>query len=324
MTSEKTIKAAAKEMEKARLAARKEAEKAEKAKLAAAEKERKAAEKARLAAAEKARKEAEKAEKARFAAAEKVRKAVEKARLAAVEKARKEAENARNTEWLENLLVQKKRSYLLLQLAKAELEKFGLDAKSAPTISQVKKAITPSLGTKLILLSKAKVLYLAYNNVPQEEFVREALQKPLALKTLVDDVPMSKPDFVAVLKRLLATGQVQVTKIDDKFGITEIKLATESRPSAVSQPTMERNDAELFQAAFDKLDGGRIFVRICNMRRELGWSEERFNAVLRKLRTDGTIQLRAGEVSTMTEEDINLSYMDENNFFYATITWKKR
>ena len=80
----------------------------------------------------------------------------------------------------------------------------------------------------------------------------------------------------------------------------------------------------MFQTAFENLDRGRIFVRICNMRRELGWSEDRFDNLLRKLRSEGVIQLHAGDVSTMTEEDVNLSYTDENNFFYATMTWKKR
>jgi hypothetical protein len=103
---------------------------------------------------------------------------------------------------------------------------------------------------------------------------------------------------------------------DNFVGIGEVGLT----PGNVSPS----NDYDLFHKTFEKLDGGRIYVRICNMRRELGWSEERFNTLLRKLRAEGIIQLHAGDVSTMTEEDVHLSYTDENNFFYATITWKKR
>jgi hypothetical protein len=82
-------------------------------------------------------------------------------------------------------------------------------------------------------------------------------------------------------------------------------------------------EAGIFRQAFEKLDNGRIYVRICNMRRELGWSEERFNTVLCYLRAEGAIQLHPGDMLTMTEEDVNLSYTDDNNFFYVTMTWKK-
>jgi endo-1,4-beta-D-glucanase Y len=92
----------------------------------------------------------------------------------------------------------------------------------------------------------------------------------------------------------------------------------------VTASTSGHDDAKRFQAAFDNLDHGRIYVRICDMRRELGWSEERFNDMLRKLRKDGTIQLHAGDAPTMTEDDIRLSFTDENYYFYATMTWKKR
>jgi len=82
------------------------------------------------------------------------------------------------------------------------------------------------------------------------------------------------------------------------------------------------DDRAAFQQAFINQDKGRIYVRICNIRRELGWSECRFNTVLKQLREDAYIQLHAGDVATMSEEDIALSYTDDNNFFYVTVTWK--
>ena len=227
-----------------------------------------------------------------------------------------------------------KRSYLKSNTTLLKL--FGLGTKTDPGASALEKIIAPCLGTELMLLKKKpatarakETLYLAYNK-PLTQFVVESFQvqslkKPFKFKSIADDVPISLAEFVALFNQMLAAGQFQVTKIDDKFGITGLKLADGNPPPVpISLPSPGQNDYDLFQAAFDKLDGGRIYVRICNMRRELGWSEERFNTLLRKLRADGVIQLHAGDVSTMTENDVNQSYTDENNFFYATISWRKR
>jgi len=235
------------------------------------------------------------------------------------------------TAFLHHLLSQhkakEKKSYMPLKLKAAELKEFGLAAKPAPGAAELEKALAPFRGSELILLKKKPargkdILYLAYK-LPHEEYVRESLQtqkKAFTLKTIAGDVPITLADCISVFNRMLHAGQLLVTKIDDKFNITGVQLA--SARTSTTSPITDQDDCHLFRAAFEKLDRGRIFVRICNMRRELGWSEERFNAVLRKLRADGTIQLHAGDVSTLTEEDVHLSYTDENNLFYATLTWK--
>jgi hypothetical protein len=223
-----------------------------------------------------------------------------------------------------------KKSYMPLKLKAAELKEFGLTAKS--TVPMIEKAVTQYLGSELKLIKKEpktktgkETLYLACH-LPQEDYLTEALQtqspkKTFSLTTIAGDVPINKANFVALFNQMLETGQLHV-KINDKFAIAGVKFASASAPT-VFPATPSRDDFQLFKAAFGKLDCGRIYVRICNMRRELGWSVERFNTLLRRLRADGTIQLHPGDVSTLTEEDVNLSYTDENNFLYATLTWKK-
>ncbi|MCL2624892.1 MAG: hypothetical protein FWD31_14615, partial [Planctomycetaceae bacterium] len=200
------------------------------------------------------------------------------------------------------------------------------------------KAISPFLGSGLTLLKKKpatktgkETLYLA-SPLPPEEWIKESLlaqnpKKPLAMKALAADVPLCKAEFLAVFNQMLDAGQLQVTRIDDKFGMTGLRVPASGFGTAALSPSPafhnEADDDAVFRAAFEVLDCGRLYVRICNLRRELGWSVERFNAHLCKLRADGTIQLHAGDVSTMTEEDIRQSYKDANNFFYATLTWKK-
>jgi hypothetical protein len=275
------------------------------------------------------------AEKAKIAE-ENARIAAEKARIATAEKARKVEEK---TQFLKALLVKAKAKILPLELNEEEQKFFGIKkSKTGPTASALEKTLTPFCGSELELLKKKvgrkEVLYLAYK-IPHEEFIKESClahgSKEFSPEKIAEDVPIDKKEFTVLFSRMLETGQLQVTKIDEKFTITGVKLASgttaPTTPRPVPQPTHQhvsgQDDTQLFRAAFEKLDRGRIYVRICNMRRELGWSEERFNVLLRKLRADGTIQLHAGDVSSMTEEDVNLSYIDENNLFYATLTWKK-
>jgi hypothetical protein len=237
-------------------------------------------------------------------------------------------------EQLDRHKTKEQKSSMPLKLKATELKILGLKATPAPAVAVLEKLLAPVMqGTGLKLFKKEpktktgkETLYLAYD-VSDEELVMEAFRtqkkKPFAMKTLADETPLNKAMFLALFNRMLVAGQLQVTKIDDKFNIAEVRPATGST-AQVSPPQTGQSDYELFRAAFDKLDGGRIYVRICNMRRALGWSNERFNVQLRKLRMDGVIQLHAGDVSTMTEDDVNKSYTDENNFFYATITWRKR
>ncbi|MDR2755977.1 MAG: hypothetical protein LBC20_09740 [Planctomycetaceae bacterium] len=77
--------------------------------------------------------------------------------------------------------------------------------------------------------------------------------------------------------------------------------------------SIKQQDQIEFFRAFETLDAGRIFVRIC-LRRKLGWHETRFNSLLRQLRSEGIVQLHSGDLFSMSEEDIALSFTDENNF----------
>jgi hypothetical protein len=84
------------------------------------------------------------------------------------------------------------------------------------------------------------------------------------------------------------------------------------------------NDYETFRTAFFKLANGRILVRICNLRRELGWNTERFDTLLDKLWSDGVVQCLSGDRFSMTEEDVRLNYIDKNNDVYETVKWINR
>ena len=82
---------------------------------------------------------------------------------------------------------------------------------------------------------------------------------------------------------------------------------------------------EAFESAFFALEGqGCGFVRICALRRRLGWAREAFDSMLCRLRDEEVVQLHAGDVTLMTPDEVQDGFVDENGFRMGTMTWTGR
>jgi len=219
--------------------------------------------------------------------------------------------------FLQALLTKAKKNYH--KLTAADIKKIALSP------AEFGKLLTayPGAGLRLFTKKKGKtdVLYLTAA-VPPEQFVVDAIngmKKAVTPKAIAEEVPLSNADFVATFNGMLVAGQLLV-RIDEKFAISDVSVG-----DAITSSESTETDYELFRKAFDKLEQGRNYVRICNMRRELSsWSRERFDAVLSKLWYNGTVQPHAGDRATMTEDDVKLSYTDEHNDTYDTLKWVRR
>ena len=219
-------------------------------------------------------------------------------------------------------------------MAKAEKKRLAdIEKAEKKRLADIEKAEKKRLADiekaeKKRLADEKKQRQAAEKKEVQERLVYKTLHsqshgKSFSLKVLADEVSMSKADFVAVINQLFATGRLQVTAIDVKFNVVGVKLVSAAVQPVVSQPSAS-NDYEAFRKAVEKLgQGPRSFVWIHNMRCELGWTEERFNTLLRKLRADGTIQLHGGD-GDLTAEEKRQCFEDEYGSLYATLTWKKR
>ena len=80
---------------------------------------------------------------------------------------------------------------------------------------------------------------------------------------------------------------------------------------------------EQFLSAFRELDGGRVFIRIPDLRRRLMWPYEVFDDVLRALRDDEFVQLHSGDVTAMTSGEVEDCFVDEFGSRKGTVTLKK-
>ena len=207
-------------------------------------------------------------------------------------------------------------------------------AKST-TGQNLKKILEPHLGSELEIHKKGSVLYLVTNGAPAD-FVLKCLSPSSAKgpSALGKSLPfLSKAELAALLNRLIGEGRISVS-LTDKYearltigtkaaGETakdrEEKITEQPAPSGVLPSSGDRAGA--FHAAFEALDQGKIFVRICDLRRYLRWTREDFDATLRTLRDEEVIQLHSGDATTMTPDEVRDGFVDENGFRMGTVTW---
>lgn len=76
-----------------------------------------------------------------------------------------------------------------------------------------------------------------------------------------------------------------------------------------------------FKKVFDELHTSRNFVRTHDIRRKLSWPRGVFDQMLRDLRDRGVIDLRAGDNSLLTRDEVADSFIDENGFSMGSVTW---
>ena len=107
----------------------------------------------------------------------------------------------------------------------------------------------------------------------------------------------------------------------------KISHTTEQEPE-IYKPATEivstKKQIKEFKQAFDELDNGRIFVRICDLRKKLNWPRETFDETLKNLRDEEIIQLHEGDASTMTAEENKDCFTDKNGIRMGTISWNEQ
>ena len=67
---------------------------------------------------------------------------------------------------------------------------------------------------------------------------------------------------------------------------------------------------------------GLDFVRIHQVREQLGWPDDRFRAALEALRADYTIELHGGDPSVLTPQQRLSSYEDPHGQMFITLSWR--
>ena len=226
------------------------------------------------------------------------------------------------TQALQELLKKSGKDFLSLSNVKKKMGaglKKSTGIRSSHSPSSVKTLLEPYLGEELEILRGGRSVYLAVRRAPAE-WVLGCLSPNAAKGTgaLGRLLPIfSKAGLAGVLNGLLREGRITAV-LNEKC---EVRL---SLPKADIVSQDRENQREAFCSAFKELDQGRIFVRICDLRRRLGWKREEFDALLRHLRDEELIQLHSGDVTMMTPQEVEESFVDENGFRMGTVTWHGR
>jgi hypothetical protein len=233
-------------------------------------------------------------------------------------------------ERLAECLKKKKTNYMTLGSLPSSLKR-RLTGKAKPSAAELKKCIVPHLGEGLTLRQGGRGVYLAFEQ--SEEFLLRQIVRKRAGKTpSVNNIPFRKEEYVSVLNRLIEQGKVFVRLNKDYkpalFPAPETDVRKAKGETGAARENRERNQErkniseKQFDSAYRALEGGKFFVRICDLRRRLGWTEREFDGMAAALRDAGKIQLQAGDTAYFSERDIADSFVDENGFRMLTLMWR--
>lgn len=201
-----------------------------------------------------------------------------------------------------------------------------LGIKSKDSGKNVARKIEQVIPGKFMLHTKGSKAYILIPCEPLE-LVAGLLSPTKALDMrVVSGFPFTQAEFYELLNGLIDEGKAKVIFTDKGkpkiFGVEGVKAGRSESVKSVAGD--EGYTVERFREAFDECDKGRIFVRICDIRRKLGWPRDVFDGMIRDLRDKRIIQLHTGDASLMTEDEVADCYIDENNFRMGTVTWHVR
>jgi hypothetical protein len=230
-------------------------------------------------------------------------------------------------ELLRKCLKKKNADYMTLGSLPDSLKR-RLTGKARPSAAELKKGIAPHLGEDLALRQGGRYVYLALR-LSDESLLLRAVRKRAGKAPAASNTPFKKEEFLAALNRLIERGEVLVRLNKDYkpllFPAPDAREADAHGANArgAAEPGGETNFSEgHFESAYRALERGKFFVRVCDLRRRLGWTEREFDGMTAALRDAGKIQLQAGDTAYFDERDIADSFTDENGFRMLTLMWR--
>jgi hypothetical protein len=202
------------------------------------------------------------------------------------------------------------------------------------TAKETLNRLAPHMDKTVLIYSKGNFIYLSLDS--KDSMILRKLQQVKSFPTFKmlrkNVAPLLKDDFTQVLNDLLLSGKVRCTFKGENpvLSLSEQVSIQSSQPFDLIEdkfvnPEMETGDeSELFQTALSTIGKGRRMVYLYMVRRNLNWSRERFDALIRKLRTDYQIQLHGGDPSVMTEDQVRDSFMDERGILHISVSWRDK
>jgi hypothetical protein len=230
------------------------------------------------------------------------------------------------TEQLVKFLQNKKADFIRVKELPTSLTK-QLGLKANAEAAEIAKKLTPHLGESLMLKRGNPSTYLVFKQ-SDEDLLFHAVQRQTGTTpgAIAKKIPFRKNEFLTLLNRFIEQGTIRVEFSAEKY--KPILYPGAPIPPEPKSDTEDKDrgvviSPEAFRKAFQKLERGKIFVYIYELRRHLKWPREEFDAMLQKLRDTGTIQLYTSDATTMTPDEIADGFVDKNGFRMGSITWNQ-
>ena len=223
---------------------------------------------------------------------------------------------------IQNIL-EKNRGFMVLSklcktMSPSLKQRIGI--RNTDSVAVLRRRIENSAEDRFLFVSKGKTVYILIPCNPSD-IVLGLLSSQKALDTrTINALPFSKEQFVEIVNDLIDEGKATI-KFGKNFGAQIFKADSSSAISAMPVHDDSSYTQEQFREAFDALKKGRITVRICDLRIRLGWPRDVFDNMLVTLRDNDIIELRTGDTSTMTVDEVKDCFIDENGFRRGLVIW---
>jgi len=226
---------------------------------------------------------------------------------------------------ISELMRMKNKDYLTVNQVRGGLSSGSrkhLGLKATAKTGDILKALRPYLKNVLQEYQGPRYKYIGFRMSGEEILIRKIRQSPgISSKQLRKDVPIINRKVVETLNTLFRTGRVAF-RLRERDHVPLLEISDKAEFTAASADTGD--DIASFKAAYEKVGQGRRLVYIHQIREHLNWQRERFDRVLRELRSNYTIQLQGGDPSVMTEEEIRNSFADERGNLHISLSWRKK
>ena len=206
--------------------------------------------------------------------------------------------------------------------------------KSSTPTRLIRQKIMPVIEENFIVRKKGNFTYVL-TPCEAEDLVLAWVSedKPVTLSEFVRILkPFRKSEVMALLTDMVNAGKVRV-KIDEPYRVNILAWGAghERRQAQAESPVQEVQTFRPedytqanFRRVYDELHRFREFVRICDLRRSLGWPREAFDGMIRALRDNRIIQIFRADESHMTQEELRDCFIDENRIIQGIMIWNGR
>lgn len=198
------------------------------------------------------------------------------------------------------------------------------ELSSNSNVDDIKEKVKP------YAIGEVKLYYKNYNyillkNLNIEETVLKYIEKnPNKSQLQVKNaIPIVDGVIIQTINSLIKEGKVFVDFNENSNYTPRLKIFQNQFSALKIEKNTEPDERSLFKKSYNDLIRGKRYVEICEIRRELGWERNRFDRLLEKLRDEDEIFLQPADTSTMDEQDVKDSFVDENNQLMIIVSWRK-